>query len=55
MQYSIILSPQEIEVMSRILQEWPYRIVKPLLDNIAQQVDMQNQPKEKEENLTHKE
>lgn len=46
MQYTLILSPQEIEIMSRVMQEWPYRIVAPILENIWKQVDMQNKPKE---------
>lgn len=53
MQYTLIFTPQEIDTIARVMQEWPYRIVKPILDNIAQQVDIQNQPKE--ETLTPKE
>ena len=45
MQYTLILTPQEIETIARIMQEWPYRIVKPILDNIWKQIDIQNQPK----------
>jgi hypothetical protein len=52
MQYTIILTPQEIETISRVLQEWPYRIVRPILENIGKQVDIQNTPKE--ETLTDK-
>ena len=52
MQYTLILTDKEIDIMARILQEWPYRIVRPILDNIAKQVDIQNQPKE--ETLTDK-
>lgn len=52
MQYTLILSPQEIDTIAKILQEWSYRIVKPILDNIWQQIDIQNQPKE--ETLTDK-
>ena len=42
MQYNIILTNQDIEIISTMLKEWPYRAVKPILDNIASQVDMQN-------------
>ena len=42
MQYNIILNSQELEIISRILQEAPYKIVKPILDNIAWQVSIQN-------------
>lgn len=41
MQYTIILSPQEIDTIAKILQEWPYRIVQPILENMAKQVDLQ--------------
>lgn len=46
MQYTLILTSQEIEVISRMLQEWPYKYVRPILDNIWKQVDVQNQSKE---------
>lgn len=52
MQYTLILTDKEIDTIAKILQEWPYRIVRPILDNIAKQVDIQNQPKE--ETLTDK-
>lgn len=42
MQYTIILSSQEINVISKMLQEWPYKIVAPVLDNLGKQVDIQN-------------
>lgn len=45
MQYTIILTDKELDTIARIIQEWPYRIVKPILDNIWQQVDIQNQPR----------
>ena len=48
MQYTLILTSQEIEIIAKIMQEWPYRIVRPILDNIWKQVDIQNQPKDKE-------
>ena len=41
--YKINLTPEELNTIARILQEWTYRIVKPILENIAQQVDKQNQ------------
>jgi hypothetical protein len=46
MQYTLILDNKEIEVIARCLWEWPYRIVKPILDNIWKQIDIQNQQKE---------
>lgn len=46
--YTIKLETKELEVMSRVLQDWPYRVVKPILDKIAIQVDEQNKPMKKE-------
>ena len=48
MQYNIILNWQDINIIAKMLQEWPYRIVKPVIDSIASQIDIQNQ-KETEE------
>jgi hypothetical protein len=45
MQYTLILEDKELNTIAGILQEWPYRIVRPILDNIAKQIDIQNQPK----------
>jgi len=42
MNYTLILTAKEIEIISRLLGEWPYRVVRPIIDNIAQQVDKQN-------------
>jgi len=42
MQYNITLDNKELETISRILQEWPYKMVAPILDNIAKQVEVQN-------------
>jgi len=51
MQYTLILTAQEIKLISQILQEWPYKMVAPLLDNIWKQVDLQNQPKVEEKQV----
>lgn len=50
MQYNIILTSKEIEIISKILQEWPYKVVAPILDNIWKQVDIQNKPKDLDPN-----
>ena len=42
MEYSIKLTDKDLEQMAMILQEWPYRIVKPILEKIWQQIDEQN-------------
>lgn len=44
--YKLGLSPQELDIIAKMLQEWPYRIVKPVLDNIAKQIDEQNKDKD---------
>lgn len=54
MQYNIILNWQDIDIIARLLQEWPYKMVKPVLDNLAKQVDMQNQKETEEKDLTTK-
>lgn len=42
MEYTIKLTDKELESIAMIMQEWPYRIVKPILENIWQQIDEQN-------------
>lgn len=44
--YKLELQPQELDIIAKMLQEWPYRIVKPVLDNIAKQIDEQNKDKD---------
>lgn len=46
MEYNIKLSDKDLEQMALILQEWPYRMVKPILEKIGQQIDAQNKPLE---------
>jgi tRNA A37 threonylcarbamoyladenosine biosynthesis protein TsaE len=46
MEYSIKLTDKDLEQMALVLQEWPYRLVKPILDKIGQQIDTQNKPLE---------
>ena len=46
MKYNIVFTTEEIKIVSQILQEWPYKYVRPILENIWQQVDQQNTPKE---------
>lgn len=46
MEYTIKLTDKDLEQMAMILQEWPYRLVKPILDKIWQQIDEQNKPLE---------
>ena len=46
MWYTIKLTDRELEQMAMILQEAPYKIVKPLLDKIWQQIDEQNKDKD---------
>lgn len=53
MTYTITLTDRELETISQILQEWPYRVVSPILNNLANQVNLANQkPAEKEETPT---
>lgn len=40
--YKLELTGQEIETIAKILQEAPYKIVQPILDNIAKQIEDQN-------------
>ena len=42
MDYNIILTAQEIKIITDIIKEVPYKIAKPLLDKIWEQVDTQN-------------
>ena len=42
MNYEISFTWSELETLSKVLQEWPYRIVAPLLKKIWDQVDEQN-------------
>lgn len=46
MEYSIKLTWEEIKTISWFLREWPYKMVASILQNIWQQVDQQNTPKE---------
>lgn len=46
MEYTIKFTNREIETLALVLQEAPYKIVKPLLDKIWQQIDAQNKPLE---------
>ena len=42
MEYTIKLTDKDLEQMALVLQEWPYRLVKPILEKIGQQIDEQN-------------
>lgn len=54
MDYTITLTGQELELMSKLLQEWPYKFVQPLLTKIGWQVDQQNEEKNKSEEIVSK-
>lgn len=43
MEYTIKFTDRELETLALILQEAPYKIVKPLLDKMGQQIDEQNE------------
>ena len=43
MEYTIKFTDREIETLALILQEAPYKKVKPLLDKMGQQIDEQNE------------
>jgi len=42
MDYTIKLTDKDLEQMALILQEAPYKMVKPILEKIGQQIDEQN-------------
>ena len=42
MEYTIKLTAQELRIITSIIKEAPYKIAKPLLDKIWEQVDEQN-------------
>lgn len=42
MEYVLKLTSQEIKVITDIIKEVPYKVAKPLLDKIWEQVDEQN-------------
>ncbi len=53
-QYNIMLEIEQLKIVINLLQEWPYRIVKPVIDSIASQIDIQNQKETEEKDLTTK-
>lgn len=48
--YTITLTDKELDIIWQVLQEWPYRIVSPIINNLSNQINLANQkPAEKEE------
>lgn len=55
MNYSINLTAQDLSVIAKALQEQPYKVVFPILQNIWQQVDRQNEEIKKQNEEKDKE
>ena len=44
MEYTITLTPQDLQILSAALVEMPYKVAAPLISKIDHQINEQNKP-----------